>query len=243
MKKSKIVILILIISIIVSSIYFGVKTKQSFKDDMNFNNITWIDDMNVNILYEPNDNTDMSFANIYYNDKIDTVNDLNEKSILIAKVRPTDPNQRLNLLQTILTKVEILNVYKGNYKKGEKIYIYEPSYISLLYKTKQSTYASFNCYNLMLNDKEYIVFLKKPKYPNGYKLKDREKISFMFINPLLGKYSVDSDKNTSLLSKEELNKIKYGSIKKYDIVTTSKETLDKYNIFRDGIEKQYIINQ
>jgi len=72
--------------------------------------------------------------------------------------------------QTILSKVESLNVYKGlNIKKGDIIYIYEPNYFI------NNSYMAMYGYNLMVNNNEYVFFLKKLQVPDGYRYKEKKK--------------------------------------------------------------------
>lgn len=92
-------------------------------------------------------------------------------------------------------------------------------------------------YIMQLDDQEYIFFLKKLKVPNGYKYKGKEKISYMPVSTIFGKYTV-KETNTSIISEEKLKEgIYFSEIRNMDIVTTNSKILETYLNVKSDVEE------
>lgn len=169
-------------------------------------------------------------SEIYFDNNIRSLSQLKEKADVIVKVKPLKERKLLN--QALLTKVQILEIYKNdNLKKGENIYIYEPTFLG-----NDEVYMP-DGYIMQLDDQEYIFFLKKLKVPNGYKYKGKEKISYMPVSTIFGKYTV-KETNTSIISEEKLKEgIYFSEIRNMDIVTTNSKILETYLNVKSDVEE------
>ena len=218
MSKNKISLSIITLILIIL-VFIGVKTRVSFVYENNleydWNNYK-IFDMNVN--------------DIYY-DKVDKVENVITNSFIIAKVKMTDEKQILN--QCVLSKVEVINIYKNETNKyideDNDLYIYEP--ISVQNNTS-SIYTTYG-YIPMIENNEYMVFLKPLKVPKDYKMSEKEEISFMYYNPIYGKKSVD-DKLYYI--NNDNKELELNDIINYDVILKS-DTIDIYNEFNQIINE------
>ncbi len=226
LKKNK-KFFIFIFSLIGISIIIGIKTRVSYVGEMCL----------VDFLRESQDNIvtqlDMynPYLDIYFDNEIVNLDELEEKSDLIVKVK-TSPERKM-FSQGIRTKVTVEELYKSDYvQERDEIYIAEPSYMD----NTNKSYMSLGGYNIMECNEEYILFLKYLDIPEGYKYKDNEKITFMPVSTLYSKYSL---KNTDIkVFNEEAfaeNDINYYDIKDNDILVTSYEILNNYNMIKNEI--------
>ncbi|GIO86158.1 hypothetical protein J25TS5_30900 [Paenibacillus faecis] len=218
----------LLVTILMVSIVVGIVTSKSFENNLAVQEYTKKSEIRLNLIEDEN------LVSTYFNNEIDSLNELIDQSDLILKVKAT--KNRLNYSQTIKTKVEVMKVYKGANLEGKhEIYIYEPSYFF------GPNYLSFGGYNIMQDDGEYIVFLKHLKKPEGYKYKGDEDVSFVPTSTYYGKFEETSNEKTNQpLSREELdNGIKYSKVKDWAIITTKQEQLQKYNELRNAVMAEY----
>lgn len=150
-----------------------------------------------------------------------------------------------------LSPVQVISFYKGDESlAGKCIYLYEPSFIDF----KNGSYFAVAGYNMMLVDKEYIVFLNKRKFPEGYKPNAVEQNSFLFASFLFAEKNMFTENNNCALSKYLLNNsfqskvldlssdghIKYDDIKDLEIVATEKDHLEYYNNFKKQVLGLYL---
>jgi hypothetical protein len=146
---------------------------------------------------------------------------------------------------TILSQAQVIRVYKGDENlSGKYIYLYEPSFIDF----KNESYFAVAGYNIVLIDKEYIVFLNKRKFPEGYKPNAVEQNSFLFVsflsaennNCALSKYLLNNSFQSEILDLSSDRHIKYDDIKDLEVVATEKDQLEYYNNFKKQVLELYL---
>lgn len=154
--------------LILFSVVVGIITRMSYVDDTNVEkHVIEGDSRYLNII------NDEVYANHYFNNDIENIEDLTNLADSIVLVSTT--SDRTNYNQSILTKVKVLDVLKGNMaRKTEYLYVYEPN--NFKYNT---TYYSLYGYNIMQIDKNYLLFLERLKVPDDYKYK---KMKILLIN-------------------------------------------------------------
>jgi hypothetical protein len=144
-----------------------------------------------------------------------------------------------------LSQAQVISVYKGDKSLAEKhIYLYEPSFIDF----KNGFYFAVAGYNMMLIDKEYMVFLNKRKFPEGYKPNAVEQNSFLFVsflsaennNCALSKYLLNNSFQSAVLDSSNDSHIKYDDIKDFEVVATEKDQLAYYNNFKKQVLELYL---
>lgn len=162
--------------------------------------------------------------NQFFDNNINDYQQLEEKSDLIVRIRPTSERTLYN--QALLSRVKVTQVYKkhNNVSENEDIYIFEPSFFH------SDNYITLQGYNIMLPDTEYFLFLKKIKAPSGYHYSDREAITYLPVSTLYGKYFVDKRSNTKTIDPVaiESESTTFFDIKDYDILTQDKKILETY---------------
>lgn len=209
---------IIVSLIIISSILIGLKTKQSFNFSKN-------SDINIDnyIVYNSRD------LSGYYSE-INGKDDLVEKSEVILKVAMT--NSREMVTRATLSKVKVVSVLKGKIPNENDIYIYEPYNI----RTDNSSIYTYTGYLPMRSGEEYIVCLKQLEVPNGYKKTDKQEKSYMFINPIWGKYNVN---DLSIYVTNNLDEnMKLGDVKTKDVFMLQSE-VPKYTEIQKSLRKQF----
>ena len=224
MRRNK-YFLVFLSALIFFSIVLGLMTRFSFKQEFSAEEI-----LNKADQYAVSSNEDdSSYLAIYFDNNMENLSQIKDKSNVIIKVKVT--NDRQTYMSTTLSGVDVSEVYKGNgIKKGDHIYIYEPSSFF------RSSYSTMGGYNLMHRDSEYILFLKHLKIPEGYKYKGKEAISFMPVSTYYSKYPLNSNGNTRVIGKDELKKgISYGVVKEFDLITENVHNLEKYNAFKKEV--------
>lgn len=223
MRRNKI-FLVFLSALIFFSIVLGLMTRFSFKQEFSAEEI-----LNKGDKYAVSSQEDDRSLAIYFDNNMDDISQIKDKSNVIIKVKVT--NDRQNYMRATLSGVDVSEVYKGNgIKKGDHIYIYEPGFFF------RSSYSTEGGYNLMHGDREYILFLKHLKIPEGYKYKGKEAISFMPVSTYYSKYPLNSNGNTRVISKDELKKgISYGEVKEFDIITENVQIFEKYNALKEEV--------
>ncbi|AEB76817.1 hypothetical protein [Clostridium botulinum] len=228
MKKERVFSYIILILIVICVIV-GFIVRRSFVDDTNFNDYKGKMD-NYSIQYLGT----RSYKQ-YFNCNIKNYNELEKDSTFILKVKLSGSREKLS--STTLSQVTVLDIYKGDsIKKGQKIYIYEPSFI------ENDMYWCSNGYNLMLNDTEYIVYLNSLKVPDGYNKTEKEKNSYMFTTLEFSKFDINNKNNVNnLYSVKDFDngKIKYNDLKNDNVVVVNKDILEKYTNIKKEVKKIY----
>lgn len=156
--------------------------------------------------------------NSMYDENANNFDYLFQKSDLVAEAKINDRKQHM---RTILSNIEILNVYKGDKeKKGKNINVYEPMGYERL-----DLFRIFGANLPMREDQTYIVFLKQEK--TGI---------YNYVSSLYGKYNTKEDayvnvKNDELsvkdMMKNDMILFVYDEEKRQEITSQMKD--DGYN--------------
>ncbi len=198
----------------------GVLTRMSYKPDTELGKyLDQADSLEVAVF------NDEEFIDIYYDNDINNLGQLKDKSDLIVKVKPTP--ERINYLQAVKTRVQVVDAYDTPaLQKGDEIYVYEPSAFRFSYTTTGG-------YNLMEPEQEYTLFLKKLQVPDGYEYKGDEAITYVPVSTTFAKYPAKGGNNTKLVEE----KTTYAQVKSYDILTKDQAVLDRYNALKQEVLK------
>lgn len=151
-----------------------------------------------------------------------TMKDLYDSSDLVVKVRAT--SERKAKYESMLTKVKVLDVYKGdNALLDQDIYVYE--HTNLLYTDEGFKLdISMQC-NLMQVDREYYLLLEFFKQPEGYKYDSVSSRTYLLHNICYGKFSDLEYADLPDINIEE--GITYGEVSGLDVLYNPKDDKDK----------------
>lgn len=240
-RERLVLILFLVVLIVfIVAIILGVYTKKSFVNDI-YNNHYFEDKKIILSTYEQKFEEGKDEL-VNYED-ISSVNDLINKSDCVLKIKLIDEDKRKNCATSMLSKVQIIKVYKGKLLKKQNIMLLE------FIEPTKTRILSVDGYNAIKSGKEYIVFLKEYKnrhYTIEHNPKEKMKTDSVYvpISPILGKYPVDgSYKKVELLDKKRLSEekepYKYGIIKNYEIFTYDSTVLKQYICIGEQVNKMF----
>ena len=224
MKKFNSILIMFTIFSILISIHIGKTTKDSFIN-VDFNEI----------LTSENRKEFFMDNSVEIEENSVSLNMLYEKSDAILKVKPIPNSEKIVLGQT-LTKCKVLDVAKGNSNLNE-IYVYEDMYIHTSWNgypnpPQKISYSvvSYDGYNLMDPNKEYILFLTETENPI---IKDNTPM-YRMSHSVYSKYLVDKKYNYKII--EPSNDINYNDFKAYDVYFNSERIKQNY----DNIHKELL---
>lgn len=212
MRITNKIFLLMSLLIVVVGATFGLYVKNTFVNDLYFNES---DFKGLKFQYCEDLNND-------FNNSIKDFNELNENSPYTISVEVS--GERIKYSLGIRTTVKVLNIFKDDsstIKKGDTIFIFEPCAI-------QANHCySTNGYIPMVENKQYVVFLKDIIKPSWYKYKnEEEKKCFIPSSIFYGKYTFN-DKTKSIKIKSGNNDISCMQLLDYDLAL-----LDGYTIMK-----------
>ena len=218
-RNTKIYFLTILI-VISWTIGYAFTTKYSFTGEYHLTKIK--EKYNLDSFMYSNDEN-----SIYFNNSINTLDELEKNSDLIVKVKSLN-NSKL-FYNSIETPVKIIDVYskKDNLEKGDTIYIQEP--VSISYLKDMENITSIRGYVLMNSNREYILFLKHLDKVDGYKYKNNEKITYIPVSTRFSKYC---KKETPIFIDSvqiDSGKIYYRDFKNSSAIFIENDELVKYN--------------
>ncbi|MBC2111679.1 hypothetical protein HCA82_11470 [Listeria innocua] len=117
-----------------------------------------------------------------------------------------------------ISEVEILKNYKGNFKKGEKVDISEPWYLS------NDKYVAVENYIALEKNEEYTLFLNEGD----------DKVSSI-VSMGYGKFSEKLQEKQSVLADFD----KLGEVQKYDFISESKDEVKNYQAIKQQVFEKY----
>ncbi|MBE6088246.1 MAG: hypothetical protein E7206_09435 [Clostridium beijerinckii] len=140
----------------------------------------------------------------------------------------------------VLTQIKITKVIKGNINK-ESIYIYEPVSIEIGGNHSKQLESMLG-YNLIKNDEEYIFCINDFSNIADHAYTDKEKNSYIYKNPFLGKFPIKNDSSDFRIVEENEfdNNINYNEYANYEQIFSSKKSMDTY--FKCKEQLMQIIN-
>ncbi|OXM16587.1 hypothetical protein [Paenibacillus herberti] len=222
-------VLAVIIFLVAGALVAGYKTKASFNSNVELGDYLEHSDMILSL------DESQEYSSIYFDNTIQSVEDLSAKSELIIKAKPS--NDRKNFTQAVRSMIEVLEVYKGNKQiEGTNLYLFEPSHFY------GKNYFSLGGYQLMQKDKEYILFLKSLKKPTNYSYSEDEAKSYMPVSSYYGKFPIqhNNDSASYLLTRDELdNGIPYSKIQSWDVLTSKEEVLLRFIEIKQAVILSY----
>ncbi len=174
--------------------------------------------------YDPAEPMDTDAGNFYLNNNGISVNDVYDRSDLIVKVQATD--DRSFLFSCILTKVTVLDVFKGNQSlKSSDIYVYEWAQIDAT-----NFLLPNGTYNIMNTGDAYYLFLNRMPMPQGYNYSPKEMKTYLLANVYMGKYNVEVCDDMKVLPQvSEINELPdYSAVKEWDILPVRDTQLETY---------------
>lgn len=175
-----------------------------------------------------------------FNTSVKNYSDLEKTSDLVAKVSATN-ERKMFPYTTTKTKVVIKEVFKGEAKTGQQIFIYEP--VNFSYSVSKS-YNSTGGYQIMKEGEEYYVFLQKLKASEGYKMSDDEKNSYLPSTASYSKFSVKKG-DLKIVDGKKLDNCgyNYGEIQNLEIITSKRKNLLQYKKLKkevlEKVQKRY----
>jgi hypothetical protein len=215
-------------ALVLLAVGVGLALKASFPTEEASvrNYVTKGDQMELELMHED----DSEYEALYFQNRYQDFSQLKEEAELIAKVKVIA--DRENRLRAVFAEVNVIQVYEGQgIKKGDRIYIYEPS---SFYGHRYQVEAG---YNIMVEGQEYVLFLKHLPIPPGYHYKEKEAITFLPTSTYFSKYPVHSQHITPVLREQDSgeNKYTYDQIKDFEILTIYKEKLERYQSLKKQI--------
>jgi len=165
---------------------------------------------------------------------VENYEDLEKVSDLIVKVSATD-ERKLFPHTTTKTKVMIEEVWKGNVKAGQSIFIYEPAVFSY---SVNKCYKSIGGYQLMEKGEEYYLCLRKLNASEGYKMSKKEKNTYLPSTASYSKFPVQEG-NAETVDRHRLDSdgYTYGETKNMEIITSKEKMLSEYKNIKEELLK------
>ncbi|KML23300.1 MULTISPECIES: hypothetical protein [Priestia] len=230
MKRSIKTLYLVIMLVLIGSVSLGIIIKKSFINDVHIDNISKkFEESNVSISEED------EFTKTYFQNNITNLKDLINKSDLIIKGTVNTNRKMLN--QSILTEIQIQDIYKNdsNQKLKDSLYIFEPTYFNF------DTYIVQSGYNIMKTKNQYVLFLKRIKVPDNYKYKGKEEITYVPVSTYYGKYPTNNKKITKLISNNEKDNstLTYHQIEDYEVLTSNEQILNKFLEIKHDVKQNF----
>lgn len=220
MRKSIKLIYLASTLLFIIAICFGIITKKSFKE-------TKIDLESAQMNNAYVSMNEESFVD-YFENNIEDLSELISASDLI--IIGNADGERQSYRGAVKTKIKVNTIIENKSLVADlpnEIFIYEPNNFHF------DTYMSMEGYNLMQNNKDYILFLRHIEAPMGYNYKNDEIITFIPTSTYYGKYEMENDEfPEAILLKRE---IMYKDVKDQAILTEKQEIINKYNEIRNDI--------
>lgn len=119
-----------------------------------------------------------------------------------------------------ISEVEILEAYKGTFKKGDKVNVAEPWYLS------NGAYQSVENYIALETGKEYIIFLS-----DGH---GEDKLSAI-VSMGYGKFNEKLEEKEATLTDFDT----LGEVEEYNFISDEKEDIVNYSEIKDEILESY----
>lgn len=233
--KKKILLLFITLTLMIVSCFILNKNSKVSRFEEAFSNLNQLTLNNVYSAFST-DHPRMLYLDDYEN--MNSVNDLINKSDVIAKVQFHSRKQIHNVIETTVTVKEC---FKGD--TSNQITIYEPAFISNNYNSIQIMGSN----KLLEQDIDYLVCLidALPDNKNYYN----------FINTILGYYPIKEQINIKEISYKDnitltldeiknidLLKIRFDEYNEVDkqMIKEYQNTCNKYKLYRNALFKMYL---
>ena len=157
---------------------------------------------------------------------------LEEISDLIVKVSATD-DRKLFPHTVTKTRVIVEEVWKGDVESGQELFIYEPAYFGNI---PSKVYETIGGYQMMEEGEEYYLFLRRPEVSDGYRMSEKEKITYLPSTASYSKFPV-REGETRVLDDQRLDTkgYTYGEVRNLEILTDRKKMLSVYKRLKSKV--------
>lgn len=223
--------------IMIIFVVFGFFVKNSRKGEKDFNSLLKKIDLDNIVVY------DMEDINQHFDNDISDLSALESKSDLIAKVKVDSNFERKLYLESVKTRLKVLEVYKENKNVSKDDYIYIHETLNMPYFSPiDNIYGqNMNClqgYLFLKEDKEYIVFLKHLLKHENYNYSKEESITFI---PVSTRYFNYGEQLPVLVDEKAIyeGKILYKEVKNNIAFFTNKNLFERYFDIKKEVEKKY----
>ncbi len=205
--------------LIIVALCFGLLTKKSFKKSST--NLEFYNDAQVSL---------SDSIEGYFDNDIEGYDELFEKSDLIVVGKVAGKRETYN--QAFKTKFKVNKIIKDDSaaQLPKSIYVFEPSYFYF------DSYDVASGYNIMLDNTDYILFLKHLDVPDGYTYKNDESITFLPVSSYYGKYTLNDNRNEEVIHPNE--DLTYKDVKSMGVLTEEKDIIDTYNTIKSQINNE-----
>lgn len=231
MNKKNILYVSFIVSCVFIAIVVGLFTRNSIKK------IEFEDVLNDSESFEYSINGVMELYNgIYFDDKDMNTDKLISNSEVVVKVKCTEDREIQS--GAVLTLVEVIETYKGAIHE-QNIYIYEPIDIYVGKNNIKNVTLPLGC-NLMKAGSEYVLSLRYFKAPENYKRTEKEKVAYIYTNPIWSKLPMEVDENDYALVEQIEGTHSYLKIKHYEQIFMNTKERDSFFNIRKEIMIRYV---
>lgn len=225
-KKTKL-FFILIFSLIPLSILVGFFIRSSYTGYKSFEQMEKSESLSeYSVCLE-----DVESGSVFDNQVKDFDNML-KMADAVVKVFATN-ERKLYPSDATKTKVVVEEVFKGDLKEGESIFVYEPAYFSY---TASEAYSTTGGYQLMKAGEKYFIFLQNLQAVKGYTFSAKEKKTFLPSTASYSKFPV-REGEVRIVDSQKLDngEYQYGEVQNLEIITPEKIVLDKYKNLKQKV--------
>lgn len=210
-------------TVILSAALFGWSTRQSYQDNTHIHPYVQ-KARDISISFEEDD----SYLKQYFDNHISTLEELQNLSDVIVKVKVLP--DRVNQMKAILSKVQVIQVYKGKVLAGDTLLVEEPS--SFL----PTSYFVTGGWSVMQDDQAYILFLRHLPVPKGYQYRGSESKMYLPVSSYFGKYPVTQTVIGRVLKQSEAaNGMLYATVENFDLITTDETIFQTYEQMKTAV--------
>ena len=193
-RKGWIILSVILVACIALSIMNGQRTKESYINNVELKD--YLSKKDLRVQYIPYFSDTQFREDLPDIETIHRFQDVEATSDIVVKARLKDNFDRKMYHDCILSQAEILEVYRGDLKKNDSIYVFEHAgYFD------DDIVLSLDGYNMMQESEEYILFLKRLK--NSHFGEEGKKYVYVPSTTTFSKYKC-SDDNIRLFSDMEL---------------------------------------
>lgn len=230
-RMVRIIVICMCWACMIGCVIVGRNTANSFVDNTDYKMYTEKEDYRV-YFCEMDYAEDEDFGFIA-DDSIESLEDLQREDVLVVKAKLKKDAKRCLYCESVLSYIEILDVYSGNMKKGDVVGFFEPLDCRDMQMDATDGYAP------MQEEGTYILFLQQLK--NTFFGDD--KYVYRLANLTYGKYNYD-DKIPRIFKEEQLEpgydeNLRYKDIQDADVLLYDQESYEKYCRLKKSVWEAY----
>ncbi len=171
-----------------------------------------------------------------FDKQVTDLDNMLELSDAVVKVSATN-ERKLYPSETTKTKVIVEEVFKGDLKKEQSIFVYEPACFSY---TANEAYSTTGGYQLMKAGEKYFLFLQNLQAVDGYTFSAQEKKTFLPSTASYSKFPV-AEGETNIVDSQKLDdgNYQYEEVQNLEIITSERNVLDKYENLKQNVYRRF----